>query len=219
MTFLLPLALLGCPVIQDDTGSANACTEMAAASVSLTLVYAANGEAVSGASVTYTVDGGDSKPCDNLLEEQWVCGWEEPGLIEVTVAQDGYQTLTESVEVVMTDDGCHVVGQVLDLALEERACTAEYVPAVIATLAGASGETLEDPQVTWSLPNADMAPQACTQDGEQWLCAEEHTGELEIWGTASGHDTDFVLVDVPIDEEQCHPVTQSVALVVDWLPD
>lgn len=218
MRYLLPLALLGCPVASDDTGTANACTEIAVASVSLSLVYE-NGEPVSAASVTYTVDGGEAKPCDDLFEEQWACGWEEPGLIEVTVAQEGYQTLTESVEVVMTDDGCHVVGQVLDLVLEEKVCTAEAVPAVLATLAGASGETLENPQVTWSLPNADMAPQACNQDGEQWACAEERTGEIEIWGTADGHDVAYELVNVPLDEAECHPVTQSVSLVVDWLPD
>ncbi len=218
MRYLVTLVLLGCPVIDDDTGNANACTEIAVGSVSLTVVDE-GGEAVAGATVTYTVDGGEVLACDDLAEGQWVCGWEVAGSIQVTVAMDGYETHTETVDIGMTDDGCHVVGEVLDVVLLERVCTAEYVPAVLATLAGASGETLEDPEVTWSLPNADMAPQPCTQDGEQWICAEETTGEIEIWGTASGHDTAFELVDVPLDEAECHPVTQEVALVVDWLPD
>ncbi len=213
---LLPLLLLACEI--DDPDNGNPCTDIAMASVSLS-VADLDGAAVTDATVTYTVDGGEAKDCESWDDGQYVCGWEEPGTIVVSVAKEGFVTVTETVEVGMTDDQCHVEGEVLDVTLEEVACTAEIVYAVQATLVGSSGETLEDPQVSWGYANADMEPIACEGEGETWWCGEEAAGDIEVYGTASGHTTDLETVTVEMDEYGCHPVTQSVELVVEWLPD
>ena len=213
----LPLFLLACSI--DDPNNGNACTDIAFASVSLSVVDD-GGVAVADAEATFTVDGGETQICENLGGGSYACGWEQAGNIVVTVAKEGYESATETVEVGMTDDGCHVEGQVLELTLEEKACTAEVITSVLATLSGSSGETLESPEVSWGYADADMEPVPCESgDGVTWACGEDVNGDLEIYGTASGHTTDLEPVTVPLDEAGCHAVTQSVDLVVEWLPD
>ncbi len=213
---LLPLLLVACEI--DDPNNGNACTDIAMASVSLS-VADLDGLPVTDATVTYTVDGGASMDCESWDDGQYVCGWEKPGTIVVTVEKEGFVTVTETLEVGMTEDECHVEGEVLAVTLEEVACTAEIVYAVQATLVGSSGETLEDPEVSWGYANADMEPIACEGDGTTWWCGEEAAGDIEVYGTAGGHTTDMETVTVYTDEYDCHPITQLVELEVEWLPD
>lgn len=213
---LLPLTLAACDLAPSDSGPI--CTDIAIASVSLSVVDE-SGAAVADAEATFTVDGGSKQICENTGNGGYACGWEVAGTFEVTVAKEGLESVTEAVVVGMTEDGCHVDGQVLDITLEEKVCTAEVVTSVIATLLGSTGETLESPEVSWGYANADMEPVPCRAEGGAWLCGEDVSGDLEIYGTASGHTTDLEPVTVPMDEAECHAVTQEVALVVEWLPD
>ncbi|MBM4393042.1 MAG: carboxypeptidase regulatory-like domain-containing protein [Deltaproteobacteria bacterium] len=213
---LLPLLLVACELDEPDNG--NVCTEIAMASVSLS-VADLDGAPVTDATVTYTVDGGEATDCNPWADGQYACGWEQPGTIVVTVAKEGFVTVTEAVEVGMTDDECHVEGEVLAVTLEEVACTADIVHAVQATLVGSSGELLDNPLVWWGYAAADMEPVACLPDGDTWWCAEEAWGDIEVYGTADGHTTAMEAVTVEMDEYGCHPVTESVDLVVAWLPD
>jgi hypothetical protein len=101
MTLLLLLA--GC----DPVGSPTACTEMAAASVSLEVVDE-TGAAIDAATATYSVDGGSSQPCDELSANALVCGWEQEGHLVVTVSADGFDDAVEEFDI--ASDGCHVEG-------------------------------------------------------------------------------------------------------------
>jgi hypothetical protein len=111
---LLPLlvALAGCPPVEgkDDTGGDSGgvdCTTEARASLQLSIVDQ-DGQAITGASGTYSGGGFTDEPCeggfseDNLL----VCGWEVDGEIAVTVEAAGYGT--ESGTWTVTSDECHV---------------------------------------------------------------------------------------------------------------
>jgi hypothetical protein len=219
MFSFLPILIFGCPATHDDSGSGVGCTEIAMSSVTVNVVDE-NGATVLGAEVLFSVDGGARQTCDAVADGEFVCGWEQAGIIEVTVAKEGYETLVESVEIGRTDDGCHVVGEVLTAVITSAACTDDAVVwGVNATLTGASAETLENPQVSWGYANADMEPIACEWSGDVWLCGEEATGDLEVYGTAAGHTTAMELVTVVADASGCHPVPQSVALVVQWGDD
>lgn len=95
-----------------------ACTDIAVASVSLD-VADTTGAAVTGATVTFTTDGGEPEDCEEIGDGAYVCGFEVAGALEVTVAKDGYAAQTESFDI--ASDECHVIGQTWDvtLALQE----------------------------------------------------------------------------------------------------
>jgi hypothetical protein len=214
---LLPLLLGGCDLVGPG-GGGTACAEYAASSVTVNLIDE-SGAPIADATLSFSVDGGASQSCESFGDGTYVCGWEQAGSIAITAEREGFRSTTETVEVGMTEDGCHVEGQVLDITLVEVVCTAEIVWAVEATLVGASGEELEGAEVSWAWADADMEPVACEADDGKWLCGEDVSGEIEVTGTADGHTTDLQVVTVEMDADGCHPITQSVELVVDWLPD
>lgn len=213
MRKLLPLflALTAC---EEET----ACTTEAIGSVSVTVVDA-DGAAIPGATVTYTVDGGAVTACESPTNNgSFVCGWEVAGEFTVTASAPGLVAASQTVTVEAGE--CHVTPEAVEIALTEPECLDDgMIYAVTATLVGASGEALTDPLVTWQ-PNDDstIGPSGCDQqDADTWLCAMEQTGPLRITGTASGHTT--VTADLVIEDGGCHPVPAEVTLTVDWLPD
>ncbi|GDX83143.1 hypothetical protein LBMAG42_49540 [Deltaproteobacteria bacterium] len=211
LTSLL-LFLAGCPETE------HACTDLAAASVTAH-VEDADGNAIADATATFTVDGGAAQDCESFTDGTYVCGWEQTGVIAVTIEKDGFVAATQEVTVGMDADQCHVEQETLNFVLEGLDCTDVEVPAVQVTLSSLDGEVLENPQVWWGFAAADMEPIACDLQGEVWACAPEEVGDLEVSGTASGHTVDFEAVTVVSDEAGCHPVTETVALVVQWGED
>ncbi len=109
---LLPLVIFftapGCAV-------GVACTEEARSSVTVHVTDAA-GTALQGATVSYTVDGGASTPCDDL-GDAFVCAYEVDGAFVIRVEADGYEPRDVEVNVGRTADDCHVESEVLDVAL------------------------------------------------------------------------------------------------------
>jgi hypothetical protein len=110
-------AVAGCVI---PIGDGEACTDLAAVSVTATVEDAA-GDPVDDADVVFTVDGGpDETACNFLSDGQYACGTEVEGEIAVTARKDGFITDTDDTIVGLTADGCHVDGEELDLVLEEE---------------------------------------------------------------------------------------------------
>ena len=112
----------------DDTGGV-ACTDMAAASVMVSVVDP-SGVPLPGATVTYTTPGSDvpvNAECTDASCTQWVAGWEVGGDITVTASYNTetaddpccwYEdSVSQTVTVPYTADGCHVMTQSLTLTL------------------------------------------------------------------------------------------------------
>lgn len=110
------------------------CTDLAAASVNIQIVDV-DGNPMVPTSVTYTVDGGAEQEAECVNEPctEWVAGWEVEGDFEITVSYEEVDpedelcswsdSVTESVSVGLTEDECHVDGEVLEVTLDpEYAC-------------------------------------------------------------------------------------------------
>lgn len=215
---LLPAFAIACfdgPITKDGT----ACTEMAAASVMLTVTDANDAE-IPGASAEWTGPDGAAGTCDSLGNGTFNCGYEVSGEISVTVSAEGYDDVTKSV--VVDHDECHVIGESLTVVLEESEAVCDEMAAasIQVTLLGASAETLEDQVVQYRDAMVDDAEwMDCDDISGTWVCGWEVTGTFDVSGTASGHDVAYAQATVVLDEAGCHPVTQNVTLQVDWLPD
>ena len=93
--------------------SAVACDTSAVASVQV-VVTDANANVLEGATVTYSVEGGEAASCDSF-GAQFVCGWEVAGAITVTAEVDGFQSASQTV--VVAQGTCHVETENLTLRL------------------------------------------------------------------------------------------------------
>jgi hypothetical protein len=111
LSLLGPALLLGC----GDSG-ANACTDIAAISVTAKVLDAA-GAPVKDAVVEYTVNGGAKKTCENAFGDgSYLCGSEETGTFSITAtSKDG--TKTKSASVTVTQGECHVNAQTVTITL------------------------------------------------------------------------------------------------------
>jgi len=128
--FFALLSLLACEDL--NPGGGQSCTELAAASVMLTVV-GPDGEPMDADVSATDADGNEVQGhCSDLGEapcSEWVVGYEQRGKITIVAeAFDGcnYGTGTVVVNIAMDDDECHVVGQQVELAVEqwtERICT------------------------------------------------------------------------------------------------
>ena len=121
------------PVAVDDTGwiddTGTACTDIAFASVMVHVVDAA-GAPLSGANVTYSVDGAPELPAecaDDAGCANFVAGWEVAGDFTITASIDVptedpycwyYDTEVSTVTVPSTEDGCHVITQDVTVTLD-----------------------------------------------------------------------------------------------------
>ncbi len=95
---------------------AAACTELAAVSVTANVTDdAAN--AINDATVTFAVDGGAAEDCDFVADGSYSCGVEVAGDFVITATKPGFDSATASATVVEDADGCHVVGESVNLVL------------------------------------------------------------------------------------------------------
>jgi hypothetical protein len=209
---MLPLALLAFTACKHEV----ACDDMAAVSVGVTVQDEA-GNLVDDAIVTW--DAGDgAQACDSIEPGKYLCAYEVDGDITIHVSADGFED-QEHVVTVGADE-CHVTEEFLTVSLASVDCTAVEVPAVNVTVAGSGGEDLSDVVVEWDLPTADMEAVPCdVQADGSWDCAADRGGDIEVFASAAGHETDIQTVTVPMDEADCHPVTQHLDFELDWLPD
>lgn len=180
-------------------------------------VVDSDGTALTGATVTYTVDGGASAACDEITAGDYACGMEEAGHFVISAELDGFAA--GSAEVDVGADECHVEPEAVSITLEPLECTAEVVASVLVHLVGSSGETLDNPQVAYTLGDT-AAPIACTSsDGVDWVCGNDEWGDFVIDAVAGGHVAESVDVVVLPDAAECHPVTESIEVSLDWAPD
>ncbi len=219
LSLALPTLASGCFEEEPPSDSGTACTEMAAASVTLTVTDEA-GAAFEGASAAWSLDGEDQGACDDLGGGLFNCGYEANGEITVTVTAEGYETVEQSV--VVESDGCHVIGHPLaiEMIASEAVCNEMAAASIQATLLGASAEELDGAIVRYRDAMIDDTPWIdCEPIDGVWVCGWEIVGTFDVMGTAGGHTEDYALVEVALDADGCHPVTQDVTLQVEWLPD
>lgn len=207
--YLLLLTLLGCI---DETG----CTSIAVYSTTVA-VTDSDGTPIEGVTLTYTVDGEGPLACDELSPAEYACGLEASGHFVITASRSGYADATAEVDV--GADECHPIPEAVSIVLEPVDCTDVEVPSIVVALTGSGGETLEDPQVAYTFGDT-QAPIACeSADGVTWICDQENAGDYVIDAIAAGHEGQSVPVTVVMDEAGCHPVTEEVAIALEWLPD
>lgn len=194
------------------------CTDLYAYSTTLT-VTSSSGEALTGVSGTYTVDGGEERPCEGSGDSGGLwCGGEEAGHFVITVTADGHDAATVEADVVMDDVGCHVVGEALTVVLEPSAvdCTDEERPSVVVTLVSDAGGSLSNAWAEWNDPAADMAPQPCdaTETPEVFRCGWERAGDFEVMAGADYHTTETWTGTVSLTADECHVETESVEITL-----
>ncbi len=98
----------------DNTGETN-CTDIALSSVIVT-VESDVGAPLEGLVVTYTVDGSAPGSClETGNPGEYSCGVEEAGLFEISASADDHGS--DSVEVEVGEDACHVVPETTTLTL------------------------------------------------------------------------------------------------------
>ncbi|MDC3960567.1 hypothetical protein [Polyangium jinanense] len=108
---LLPFCLLPLAACSSDEVQ---CTTIAAVSVTVTVVDSTE-TAVTDAELTYTVNGGAAKPCEQVIENTYDCGVEEAGDFVITATRD---MATKTANVTVTSDECHVIGQALTITID-----------------------------------------------------------------------------------------------------
>lgn len=209
----LALALAtGCPAPPVE------CTEQAAASLNLTVVDP-DGVPVADAQVNYTVDGGDPEACELLTDGGYVCGWEIAGAFDVQIGAVGY--LPDTFSVTVDADECHVLPQVVTRTLTpmEVACTQQEVFGALVNVTDAQGVDITSATVAWGRPNAGGSRMPCEYvSGNQWACASEVFGLIEVSVTEAGAYEPF-LQAVDIGYDGCDPVTETLDAVLAYLPD
>lgn len=92
-----------------------ACDEMAVASVNVHVEDSLG--PVEGLAVEYAAEDLAFVPCEDFGGGDYVCGWEQAGLIEIRIDEEGYELFEAEVEV--EEDVCHVIGEELDVLLIE----------------------------------------------------------------------------------------------------
>jgi hypothetical protein len=211
----LPLVLSALVACHDGVV---ACTDLAAASVGVTVLDQDGGK-IEGATVTFDAGNGP-QDCESFEAGEYICGFEVQGDITIHVSAVGFEDAEQVVHVDEDDDGCHVVEQFVTFDMAPADCTEQIVPAMHVTVAGEGDEVLSNVDVSWGYPNADMDPIPCDlrEDGS-WDCAPEESGDLEVYAGADGHQTDIRQIQVDLDAAGCHPVTEEVAFELQWLPD
>lgn len=119
---MLSLSVASLVLLATSTACAGppACTDLLAFGLNVTVTDAANGERICDATVTAT-DGDFSEtlqPFGEATDCTYAGAGERAGTYTITVEKDGYATLTED-NVVVEEDECHVIGEVLELELAQ----------------------------------------------------------------------------------------------------
>jgi hypothetical protein len=207
LTLLLAAPLAGCPLdpIACDTS----------AYTSVVVHVSEEGGGAVDATVTFSVDGGEFADCMDNGDGAWACGWEQAGDITIRVEAASHTTFEETVTVEQGE--CHVVTQTVDAALVPVDCTMEEVPSVIATVVGSSGEELTGVVARWTHPETGVVADCDGGVDDTWVCGAEVAGAIVVTAVADGHAEESVTVEVG--EDECHVITESVEIALDWLPD
>lgn len=209
----------GCIIVTDTEkprggGTEPGCDMMAVGSVTVR-VADPEGTPVRRATVEWRRDGREYAPCDGMpAPGEWVCGWEEAGDITVRVSAEGYATVERTVTVPQGE--CHVEPQLLEVRLEPEGtdCTEELRASVVASLVSSTGEAMRAPEVWWEVPGSERPAEPCEPTAEgTWTCGWEVSGVLRVSGTAAGFSSSTV--DVEVEADECHVITEYVTLVVD----
>ena len=109
MTWITKIALLGaCALLPACDGQA--CTEIAAASVTLEVVDAQTDEPITDADIAFTVDGGEPRAPADAFDGTYGLAYEEEGTFEVTIAAPGYEPAQRTYDIELDAEGCHVDG-------------------------------------------------------------------------------------------------------------
>lgn len=207
---VLTFALAGCPEPTID------CTAEARSSISLTLVDP-DGAAIDDATVSYTVDGGDSEACEAFTNGSYACAYEVAGAFDVTIDAAGFEPDSFTVDVL--EDECHVITQVVERTLTPEACPPVVLPSVEVTVTDSQGASIESADVAWNMAAEDDLPEPCTHvSGNVWTCAEEVAGEMAIEISNAGPYEAF-RETVTVQADSCNVVTASLDAVLQYLPD
>ncbi|MCO4746885.1 MAG: hypothetical protein KC912_18960 [Proteobacteria bacterium] len=206
---LASATLAGCP--QQTT-----CTAEARVSVMVEVIDAA-GDLVVDPVGTYTVDGGAEADCESWGDGMLACGWEVPGEFSITV--DGFGFTPETVSATVTGDTCHVGTEDVTVTLEGVDCTDSIEASVLVTVTDGQGAQVTAGDVVWNMADEDDLPEACDSiGGNQWHCGYEVAGDIRIDISNAGPYEAYSQV-VTVEEGECHVVTESLAAVLEYLPD
>ena len=163
------------------------------------------------------MDGGDELPCEGPGDGTFACGWEEAGEFVVNIDALGFgsDSFSETIEA----DECHVLTEVIEHTLYAVDCTDQAVPSIEVTVTDGQGADVTSADVVWNVAAEDDLPEPCMHQGANvWTCGEEVAGELVVEiDNAGPYEAYSQLVTVGADE--CHVITESLAAVLQYLPD
>ncbi|MBX2796855.1 MAG: hypothetical protein KTR31_04275 [Myxococcales bacterium] len=200
--FLASCALLaGCTEPVD-------CTTEAVTSVRVDVVDV-DGERVRQSEATYSVDGGEPMPCEELVEGAFECGVEVEGDFTITATARGY--IDAVTEVTVESDECHVIPVELDLLIEVDECQQDFRPGVLVGVTDGKGAVPADTAVFWT---SDLVWDPCIGPDAKglWACAEEVAGLLTVEASATGFAT--ATQDVTVETDGCHVTTERLDFVM-----
>jgi len=94
------------------------CTEIFVYGLNVTVTDATSGEVLTSDVIVTTEEGTYSEVL-TLIDDSFIGAGERPGDYKITVVADGYGTeTTGTISVVLTDDECHVIPEVVEIALQ-----------------------------------------------------------------------------------------------------
>ena len=195
LSLFLAAPLVGCEPQLD-------CDLSAAVSVQVHVQDHA-GEEIPGAQVRYRLSA-DEDFADCLQQgADWSCGFEESGTFEIEVSADFYDTQLH--EVGVSSGECHVIGQQLEVTLEQSDCALiEQERAVHLTLSDPNGDSISafsGAWASWGDPSADMAPIPCELDGNGgFYCGDFEAGTYEIAAGSIGFHPVLEVIEVGVHE-------------------
>jgi len=96
-------------------------------------------------------------------------------------------------------------------------CDAMAVYSTNVTVVSEDGAAIAEPELTWQIGGDSGESGACEGWDGAWYCGIEVTGLMTITGDAWGFDVASVEVDIPLDEDGCHPVPQDVTLTLPYI--
>ena len=208
------LALVACipnngEVGGDDTAGGVDCTTEAVASVMASVTDEA-GEPLMEATVTWAGETAEGS-CE-AWNGDFACGFEVEGELTITAELEGH--VTESVEVVVEADACHVITEHVDIVLVEEDCDGDEAPGAWVSVVDHLDAAIGTASVTWSIANADMAPQPCDATGTEGLfaCGWGVSGMLEFSASAPGYSWETATADVA--HGVCGPETEDVTITL-----
>ena len=218
--------VLGLVIIGGCDEGTLVCTTEAAFSVNATVALDTTGGPLSSdAHVTYSVDDGEFKDCEDFGNGAYACGMEEAGRFEIRASQGGYTSDTKTVEV--SEGECHVSSETVELVLaheDPMECTENLAPSVIIDLRvqgwsytpgyGATVVYAVDGGEFKACDAEDVIPDA---EFATYFCGWEEVGEFtyKVSGDSIGETTGTAVIG--LSDDGCHVETEEISLTVDCL--